>query len=151
MQQHLDRAVDLLVEVDGAARRERVAVRAERLGEAGHVVALGFDLLRIAQAEPDGGQPFEVRRRAVGVGTGTAARDEVVDHPAHVALVEHPRRAAHEVGEHAVAERVERADPGREVGRPLLQLELGLLVVGDREHALALEAAVDDEVAEPLA
>ena len=93
-EQHLDRAVDLIVEVDRAPLRERGAVRTERLGEAGHVVALGLDLLRVAQAEPDRGEPFEVRREPVGVRARPAAGHEVVDHAADVALVEHPRRAA---------------------------------------------------------
>ena len=75
---------------------------------------------------------------------------EVVDQPAHVALVEHARRAPPVLGEHPEPERVERAAPGAEVGRALLELELRLLVVGHGEHGVALEAPIDDEVAEPL-
>ena len=53
LQEQLDGAVDLLVEVDGAAGRQPLPERAERGGQAGHVVPLVLHLERVPQAEPD--------------------------------------------------------------------------------------------------
>ncbi len=74
LQQALDRAVDLLVEVDRPGAGQGLAVRPEGGGQAGHVVTFGLDLLRVAEAEPDGAQPFEVGRGRVGVGPTLALR-----------------------------------------------------------------------------
>ena len=53
VQQRLERAEDLLVEVDHAPAAQRVAVRLEGGGQAGDVVEAVLDLLRVAQPEAD--------------------------------------------------------------------------------------------------
>ncbi len=62
VQQRLERAEDLLVEVDGPAAAQRVAVGLVGGGQTGDVVEGVLDLLRVAQAEPDQREAVEVGR-----------------------------------------------------------------------------------------
>ena len=150
-EQHLDGAVDLLVEVDRAAPGELLAERREQLGQARDVVARRLDDLRIGEPEADRRQPLDVRADRVGVGPSLAlAGEQRVDEAAHLGLVDHRRRPAAVLGQHPQAERVEGADAGPEVGGAGLHLQLGLLVVGDGEHGRRLVAAVEVEVAQAL-
>ena len=149
-QQELDGAVHLLVEVDDSRGRQLPPVRIEGGGQAGDVVPLGLHLLRIAQPEADQRQRLQVGTDGVGVEPAALGGHELRDQPADLALVQHARRPAVRLGEEGVAERVERLDARPEVGRAGLHLLLGPLVVGHGQHALALEAPVDDQVAEPL-
>ncbi len=154
-EQRLDRGVDLLVEVDGAALGQGGAVGGEQRGEAGHVVAPGLHLVGIVQAEADRRQAFEIGADRVGVGAPLAtARQQRVDEASDVALVEHRGGPAAVPCDHPQPERVERADrQGGAVGDvacAAFHLELRLLVVGDGQHAGGLEAPVLDEVTQPF-
>ena len=149
-QEQLDGGVDLLVEVDRAPVGEGLAEGGEGLGQAGDVVAGVLDRHGVAQAEADEGQAVEVGTDGIGVDPPLRAGDEARHEVADVALVEDGGGPAPGVGEQGEAEGVEGADPGPERPAALLHLLPGLLVVGDGEDGLRLDAPVDDEVAQPL-
>ena len=144
-QQQLDGAVHLLVEVDGSRGRQlpRGTDRRRRPGRGRRPARPRPPPDRAARGGPATAPPRYGADR-VGVGRRRWRGHQLLDEPAHLALVEHARRPAVRLGEEGVAERVERLDAGPEVGRARLHLLLGLLVVGDGQHALPLEAPVDD-------
>ena len=150
-EQRLHGGVDLLVEVDDAARAEVGAERREQLGEAGHVVARRLDGVGIGEAEADRREALDVRADRVGVGAPLApAREQRVDEAAHLGLLDDRRRPAAVLGEDPQAERVQRPDAGPEVGGARLHLQLRLLVVGDGEDGRRLVRPVAMEVAQPF-
>jgi hypothetical protein len=149
-QEGLDRAVDLLVEVDRPQRSQSAPERIEGACEAGHVVARRLHLVGVAEAEAHGGEGLEVGRQTVSVGDGPPLRHEVLHDGSHLTLVEDPRATVAGEAQDLEGECVEGLDPGPDVGGPLQHLLLGPLVVGDGQDALSLVAAIRDEVAEPL-
>ena len=151
VEQRLERAEDLLVEVDGAPPAERLAVGLVGVGQAGDVVERVLHLLRVAQPEPDQRQAVEVRARSGRCSPGAAREGTSCStmRP-HLALVEQLRPAALGPAEDAVAPRVDRLDARAQAGQPGRHLLLGLLVVREGHDRLALVAAVGEEVAVPL-
>ncbi len=150
-QQRLDGAVDLLVEVDHAPIRQGLSVRVEDRREPVDIVSLGLDLIGRPQAQAHRPERFEVRTDGIGVGsTLTPAREQGLDQTAGVALVDHAGRPPALLGQDPQPERVEGLHPGRERRRAPLELELGLFVVGHRQHAGSLPAPVGHQVAEPF-
>ena len=151
-EQHLDGAVDLLVEVDGAAPGELLA-EAPGTARPGRARRRATPRRRSGSVRP---RRIDVRPSTygpIGIGVGpplALAGEQRIDEAADLGLVDHRRRPAAVLGQHPQAERVERADPRPEVGGAGLHLELGLLVVGDGEHAGRLVAAVEVEVAQAL-
>ena len=151
-QQHLERAVDLLVVIHHAVGRHAVAELLEHHREAVDVVAPRLDLVRRNEPEAHLRERFEVRRVHVGVRARTD-REQRFDAPAHVPLGEHVldvARTAHDVE----AERVQRPDlaqrAGTHIGEPLFHLGLGPHVVGHRAHRRRTPTALGDEQPEPL-
>ena len=86
-QQHFDRAVDLLVVVDGAVGLQLLAVLVEHRAEPGDIVASRLDELRVDEAEADLAERLEVRRVHVGVGARLHGHERL-DAPAHLPLVD---------------------------------------------------------------
>ncbi len=150
-QERLDGAVDLVVEVDRTSLGQVGAVGAEQLGQAVDVVPGRFDVGRVGEAQADRAEGLEVGADRVGVGAPLALAGQQRFHePTALALLEHPGHGPAVLGEDPEAERVEGADPGTEGRGAPLQLELGLLVVGHGQHALALPRPVSQQVAEPF-
>ena len=83
-------------------------------------------------------------RRCLGIGKTPA--DEI----ARLGLAEDVGAGAAVAVEQRVAERVERPRPRVQRLQPRLELVLGELVVGDRDHGLAAVAAVGEEMPHPL-
>ncbi len=150
-QQGLERAVDLLVEVDRADAEEPLAEAVEAVGQARDVVAHLLHLGGIGEPEPDDGQRVEVGPDGVGVGPALARdREHLLDQAARVRLAQHPGPVAPVAREQRVAEGVERPGARRERLEPGLELVLRELVVGDGDHRLAPVAAVGENVPHPL-
>ncbi len=146
-QQRFDRAVDLLVVIDRSIGVQLVAVLLEHRPEAGDVVALGFDHVRVDESQPDLAQRVDVGRVHVGV-RARLDRYECLDATAHLPLVDEGGVAA-AAAQHVVAERVQRAHaPPRgvvHVGQTRLHRVLGADVVRDRGDRAGTPTPVDQE------
>ena len=153
-EQQRDREVDLLVEVDGAARMQQRPVAGDDAGEVGDVAALRCDRCRVAQSEPDLAERGEhhvvrgsarssdpaVRRDAQRVGDLRGTQ--------HVGATSERGRADGQ------PEGVHGADAGPHTGDVHVPGALGQLlgrpcVVGQRGDQLRLHPAVLDEVTQP--
>ena len=152
-EQRLERAVDLLVEVDRAraarAARGRRSKPSARPGTSSRDL---LDLRGVGEAEPDRpsarrgrGRPGRCwcsRRRGIGKTSSITPRTS--------GSLSTRRAGAAVAREQRVAERVQGPRPRRERLEARLELVLGELVVGDGDHRLAPVAAVGEQVAHPL-
>ena len=133
--------------VDRAVGVELVAVLVEHRAEAGDVVALRLDDVRVDEAEPHRAERFEVGRVDVGVGPGLHGHERL-DAAADVPLVDE-REVAVGAPQDVVAERVQRADAvdGRrgEVGEAFAHRVLGAHVVGDGGDRAGAPVARDEQ------
>ena len=111
-QQRLERAVDLLVEVDRAEAGKALPVGVEAGGEPGDVVAHLLDLLGRDEPEPGDRERVEIGTERIGVRAPLAGdREDRSDQVAGLGLVQDPAAGAAVAIEQRVAERVQRPRP----------------------------------------
>ena len=148
-QHHLEGDGDLLVEVEEVAVGENRPVAGEGVGEAVEIPVGLFDIDRVEQAEAGATQRVEIRSQGIGVGGVALGREKGLEEAPNFPFVDGSALRRRRLTDRQGAP-VQGHDAGRDVQRPRDQFILGLHVVGEREHGLALVAAVGQQVAQPL-
>ena len=155
-EQHEQRPVDLVVEVDDALPFQPGPVRRPHRGQAVDVaVVLLLGLVGVDQPETDETQGFDPRRHRIAVAL-LRERHEVADDPPDLGLVDRsPRPGLRRERRGAVddrqGDRVERADvEARQVGRALAHLLLRPLVERHQAERPGRHVPLPQEVPGPL-